>query len=246
MSSTTLHEMENPRAVRAADRHVREDLRLAEIERDPAADQVVDFDHLRGETKAPCAAVLVEMPAGAHALEMPRDRSPRARSENRVRNRRPRAGLRPNRARASEARRRSPAGQRPCCAPCPCPRCAGQIDRPCAREEPVEKRRARAAHVQIAGRRRSKTDSHITTHRDAKLATPNDVGKLKASSRPSEDHARRIRNAREPANAAKRTVTSPLLALPFSFERLTPIDQLLFSPERWFSASPWPCQKRFW
>ncbi len=65
-----IHEMENPRAVWAADGHVRVGGGIGEVEIDAAADEVMDGDDLARGAETPGALVLVEMSSGAEFLEV--------------------------------------------------------------------------------------------------------------------------------------------------------------------------------
>ena len=96
---------------------------------------------------------------GRRAARPSRDSGRGAPTENTGRADRRRRGLRPSRARAIACRRGCPRPSRPTTARCRCLRCAARTCRRAAREQPVEERRASAADVQVAGRRRRESDA---------------------------------------------------------------------------------------
>src|SRR5260221_10928301 len=65
-----IDEMENPRAIRAADRHVRMRVRVREIEFDAAANEIVHDDLFARRAEAPRAVVLEQPAAGLELLEV--------------------------------------------------------------------------------------------------------------------------------------------------------------------------------
>ena len=144
-----IHEVENPRAVRPADGHVRVRFRVREVEIDRAADDVVHDHVLARRTETERAVVLEEVAARLELREIASRRFHCVRSGSRARNRRRPAGLRPSPARASAGRRRSQRSLRRCCAHASVSSTRRtKVPPVMPREEPVKKRRPRPADVE--------------------------------------------------------------------------------------------------